>query len=38
MLKAVFKLPLHALEGPINSLFKWMAVPFQPPERYQQAS
>ncbi|GJA11844.1 hypothetical protein KAM344_23620 [Aeromonas caviae] len=32
MLKAVFKLPLRALEGFINSLFKLMKVPLQSPD------
>ena len=29
MLKGLFNLPLHALEGFINSLFKLMAVPLK---------
>ncbi len=40
MLKGVFKLPLRALEGSINSLFQLMAVPLQSPDYswlYQQA-
>ncbi|TFF78936.1 transposase, partial [Aeromonas taiwanensis] len=32
MLKAVFKLPLRALEGFINSLFQLMNVPLQSPD------
>ena len=32
MLKAVFKLPLRALEGFINSLFELMNVPLQSPD------
>jgi hypothetical protein len=32
MLKAVFKLPLRALEGFINSLFQLMKVPLQSPD------
>ncbi|GJA33922.1 hypothetical protein KAM329D_40970 [Aeromonas caviae] len=32
MLKAVFKLPLRALEGFINSLFELMNVPVQSPD------
>jgi len=32
MLKGVFKLPLRALEGFINSLFKLMKVPLQSPD------
>ncbi|GAB5994675.1 hypothetical protein AE1304_41340 [Aeromonas enteropelogenes] len=32
MLKGLFKLPLRALEGFINSLFQLMAVPLQAPD------
>ncbi len=32
MLKGLFKLPLRALEGFINSLFQLMAVPLQSPD------
>lgn len=32
MLESVFKLPLHRLEGRINSLFTFMDVALQPPD------
>ncbi len=32
MLKSVFKLPLRALEGFINSLFQLIDVPLQSPD------